>query len=119
MDRPEIETSTGEVLTDPVSAGNSTATSAARVSLESSPICDSASGRLQTWEELAPKVRLRVEHAGKWVAWSRDGETVVASAAFLKDFLGHSGFPDHFTARFNGRAKTLTLTPNGTAPPPT
>ena len=30
--------------------------------------------------------------------------------------LGHAGFLDHFTARFNRRAKTLTLTPNGTAP---
>jgi len=34
-----------------------------------------------------------------------------------KPILGHAGFLDHFTARFNGRAKTLTLTPNGTAPP--
>lgn len=33
-----------------------------------------------------------------------------------KPILGHSGFLDHFTARFNGRSKTLTLTPNGTAP---
>ncbi len=36
-----------------------------------------------------------------------------------KPILGHSGFLNHFTARFDGRAKTLTLTPNGTAPPPT
>ncbi len=33
-----------------------------------------------------------------------------------RPILGHAGFLDHFTARFNGRAKTLTLTPNGTAP---
>ena len=35
-----------------------------------------------------------------------------------RSVLGHSGFLDHFTAKFNGRAKRLTLTPNQTAPPP-
>jgi len=33
-----------------------------------------------------------------------------------KPILGHAGFLDHFTAKFNGRAKTLTLTPNGATP---
>ena len=33
-----------------------------------------------------------------------------------RSILGHSGFLDYFTAKFNGRAKQLTLTPNGTAP---
>jgi hypothetical protein len=32
--------------------------------------------------------------------------------------LGHSGFLEHFTASFNGLRRHLTLTPNGTAPPP-
>lgn len=35
-----------------------------------------------------------------------------------KPILGHAGFLDHFTAKFNGGAKTLTLTPNETAPAP-
>src|SRR4051794_26159345 len=33
--------------------------------------------------------------------------------------LGHIGFLDHFTARFNDRRRHITLTPNGTAPAPT
>ncbi len=32
--------------------------------------------------------------------------------------LGHQGFFDGFTASFNGRRRLLTLTPNGTASPP-
>ena len=50
-----------------------------------------------------------------------DGPRWAARAGFYRDarpILGHEGFLDHFTAKFNGRAKTLTLTPNGTAPLP-
>ena len=43
--------------------------------------------------------------------------TRVGFYAGAKPVLGHAGFLDHFTAKFNGRAKLLTLTPNGTAPP--
>jgi hypothetical protein len=32
--------------------------------------------------------------------------------------LGHAGFLDHFTARFDGLRHRITLTPNGTAPAP-
>ena len=32
--------------------------------------------------------------------------------------LGHSGFLEYFTASFNGRRRSLTLTPNGTGPAP-
>ena len=39
--------------------------------------------RLYTWEELPPKVRLRSENAGKWVAWSADEESIVAVAERL------------------------------------
>ena len=41
--------------------------------------------RLDTGEELPSKVRLRSEHAGQWVAWSADRQTIVASAERLLD----------------------------------
>ncbi len=29
--------------------------------------------------ELAPEVRMRLEHAGRWVAWTSDGRRIVAA----------------------------------------
>lgn len=44
--------------------------------------------------------------------------TRVGFHASFRTILGHSGYLEYFTATFNGRRRHLTLTPNGTAPPP-
>ncbi len=58
------------------------------------------------------QVNLEVLRPGGGPRWSAR----VGFYLGAKPILGHAGFLDHFTAKFNGRAKTLTLTPNGTTP---
>ncbi len=89
MEHPEAESAvSGEGRADLVSPENGVEVPAAEPSLGSSPIRYGPSGRrLYTLEELPPKVRLRVEYEGKWVAWSPDGESIVASAESLKDLI--------------------------------
>ncbi len=89
MEHPEAESAVSEeVRADPVSAEKRMEISAADPSLGSSPIRYGPSGRrLYTLEELPPRIRLRVEYEGKWVAWSSDGQSIVASAESLKDLI--------------------------------
>jgi len=89
MEHPEAESAVSEeVRADPVSAEKSMEVPAADPSLGSSPIRYGPSGRrLYTLEELPPRIRLRVEYEGKWVAWSPDGQSIIASAELLKDLI--------------------------------
>jgi hypothetical protein len=60
-------------------------------------------------------VDLELRRRGAVLRWSAR----VAFHAGGRALLGHAGFLEHFTATFNGRRRHVTLTPNGTAPPPT
>ncbi len=87
MEHPETESAVpGEVRADLVSVENVVEVPAAEPSLGPSPIRYGPSGRrLYTWDELPPEARLRVEYEGKWVAWSADRTSILASAESLAD----------------------------------
>jgi hypothetical protein len=49
-----------------------------------------------TIDELPVKVRLRVEHAGRWVAWAEDDQSVIAAADTyeeVREAARRAGFP--------------------------
>lgn len=78
MEHPEVESLAARTPTTPAGETASSPPS----------IGHAASGRqLAAWDDLPPGVRLRVEHHGKWVAWSPDGETVVVAGDSLKAVL--------------------------------
>ncbi|QDV32267.1 pepsin/retropepsin-like aspartic protease family protein [Tautonia plasticadhaerens] len=60
-------------------------------------------------------VDLELRRRGRSHCWS----ALVGFYAGNRVILGHTGFLEYVTASFNGQRRSLTLTPNGTAPPPT
>ncbi len=80
MERSEAETAADPSRIDP--AAESIPSPAQETAVAPPPIRYGPSGRrLYTLDELPPRVRLRVENYGKWVAWSADQERIVAAAA--------------------------------------
>ncbi len=86
MEALDREPAVEPARTESAATATSAAVSPAESASDPATVQYGPSGRrLYTWDELPPEARLRAEYEGKWVAWSADRTSILASAESLAD----------------------------------